>query len=74
MKRTTTFIALLFSSLFLIACSPSDVGTTVGAASGAGIGYAVSNNAAGAAIGAGAGALIGKKIGEDQEDREAYYY
>lgn len=74
MKRTSTLLAITLSSIMLIACSPSDVGTTVGAASGAGLGYAVSNNAAGAAIGAGAGALIGKKIGEDQEDREAYYY
>ena len=72
MKRTSTLFAIALSSIMLMACAPSDVGTTVGAASGAGIGYAVSNNAAGAAIGAGAGALIGKKIGEDQEDLAAF--
>ena len=71
-------IPLFFMSLITITlngCTPTQVGTTTGAAAGTGIGYAVSGgSAAGSIIGAGAGALVGYGIGRSQERQYRYYY
>jgi outer membrane lipoprotein SlyB len=72
-KIMTGLLGVSASSLLLVGCTNTEVGTGVGAAAGAGIGYAVSGGSGvGAVIGAGAGALIGNAIGRDQ-DRRAYY-
>ncbi|WP_133127978.1 glycine zipper domain-containing protein [Legionella nagasakiensis] len=75
-------LSLFFAGSAIItlsACTPTQVGTTTGAAAGAGIGYAVSGgDALGTVIGAGAGALVGHQIGQSQERRYyrngRYYY
>ncbi|MCL5272073.1 MAG: glycine zipper domain-containing protein [Gammaproteobacteria bacterium] len=75
MKNTiATLILLGSSSLMLISCTNTQVGTAGGAALGAGVRYAVSGGSGlGTAIGAGAGALIGNSIGQEQDRRDYYY-
>lgn len=75
MKKLISLTFFLgISTVGLVACTSTQVGTATGAAAGAGIGYAVSGgNAVGTAIGAGAGALIGNQIGQEQDRRNWYY-
>ncbi|KTD23611.1 Uncharacterised protein [Legionella lansingensis] len=61
------------STMGLVSCTPTQVGTATGAAAGAGIGYAVSGDAGGALIGAGAGGLLGYAIGREEERRRCWW-
>ena len=79
MKKLLTVFCFFGCFTLLAACTPSQVGTTTGAAAGAGLGYAVSGGTAlGTTIGAGAGALVGHTVGTSQERRYyrqgRYYY
>lgn len=59
------------SALTLVACTTTQVDTSIGTGAGAGVGYAIGGGT-GALIGAGAGALVGYEIGKSQE-RKQYY-
>lgn len=72
MKKIIALLFFLSSSLLMISCTATEVGTATGAAAGAGIGYAVSDDAGGAAVGSAAGALVGYHVGREH-DRRRYY-
>lgn len=74
MKRLLAGVVIV-SSVGLIGCTGTQVGTATGAAAGAGVGYAISGGTPlGTAIGAGAGALVGHSVGQNYDRRNYYHY
>ena len=69
--KSIKLYCLGLSAFTLVACTTTQVDTSIGTAAGAGIGYAIGGGT-GALIGGGAGALAGYEIGKSQE-RKQYY-
>ena len=70
-SKSIKFYFLGVSAMTLVACTTTQVDTSVGTAAGAGVGYAIGGGT-GALIGAGAGALVGYEVGKNQEKKRYY--